>query len=262
MYGAIFGDLAGSIYEYAQIKKVSSVVLPKNILSEKSFFSDDTILTIAIADAINEDQNYDRSLRKWILKYQTYHPDFTPYFSSSFSPSLLKWARSDQGGFSKGNGAMMRISPVGFLFEQEEEIFFHARAATIPSHNSSEAIFSATLIALIIFYLRKGISLSKIFQMFQLNPKYTPFKKFNTTCSETLENCLYVLANSNDFESAIRKSIQMGGDTDTNASIVGGMAEALYGIDSKYILLVNERIPQEFIQVLEKTNYYTRKRKL
>lgn len=174
---------------------------------------------------------------------------------------MLQWARSDKVGCSKGNGAMMRISPVGFLFEQEEEIYFHARATTMPSHNSSEAIFSATLIALIIFHLRNGVSLSKIFQMFQLNPQYTPFKKFNTTCSETLENCLYVLASSCDFESAIRKSIQMGGDTDTNASIVGGMAEALYGIEPQYISFVNERIPQEFIQVLEKTNYYTRKRK-
>ena len=80
MYAAIFGDLAGSIYEYDQIKKVSPVVLPKNIFEEKSFFSDDMILTIAIADVINEDLDYDRSLRKWILKYQTYHPDFYTIF--------------------------------------------------------------------------------------------------------------------------------------------------------------------------------------
>jgi len=251
MYGAIIGDLAGSTYEYEQTKQVKSIKVDK-IIEDNSFYSDDTILTIAIADAILHNRDYEKYLRYYIQKYQTYKPNFSPYFKTPFSPSLIKWGNENNIGTSIGNGAMMRISPVGFMFDEEKDVVENARLATIPSHNSEEAISCATRIALIIFYLRRGYSLDEIYNNLSIELKFKPFTNFNTTCNETIDNCLYVLYNSNSFEDAIRKIISLGGDTDTNACIVGSMAEALYGISDELIIQTNEKLPNEFVKVLTK----------
>lgn len=249
MYGAIIGDLAGSIYEYSQLNKVKSVIL-KNIIEENSFYSDDTILTIAILDAIIHDKNYDKYLRKYINEYKDYKPNFSPYFKTSFSPNLIKWSKSNIIGTSKGNGALMRISPVSYMFDNERDVIENAILATTPSHNSKEAILCTKELSLIIFYLRKGYSKEEVFKKLNIDVKYIPFTKFNTTCDETLNNCLYAFYNSNNFEDAIRKTLLMGGDTDTNCAVVGSMAEALYGIDKNLIYKTNEKIPKTFVKVL------------
>jgi ADP-ribosylglycohydrolase len=111
MLGAIIGDLAGSIYEYEQIFKVKPVEVD-NIIEENSFISDDTILTIAIADAIINKVDYGDKLREYALNYGDKVPQDIPYFKTMFSPNFLKWAKSNTKGESMGNGAMMRISPV------------------------------------------------------------------------------------------------------------------------------------------------------
>ncbi|MBR2677851.1 MAG: ADP-ribosylglycohydrolase family protein [Bacilli bacterium] len=252
MYGAIIGDLAGSIYEYDQTKEIKSIDIDE-IIEDNAFYSDDTILTIAIAEAILNNCDYDKYLRKYVRLYSEYRPDFEPYFKNPFSPGLMKWAMGNSAGTSVGNGAMMRISPVGYLFNTEEDVIKNSKLATIPSHNSKEAIDSATKIALIIFYLRQGLSLDEIYSKLKIKLKYEPFTKFNTTCSETMDNCLYTLYNSNSFEDAIKKTIALGGDTDTNACIVGSMAEALYGINNELIIQANGKLPKEFVKVLSKT---------
>lgn len=253
MYGAIIGDLAGSIYEYDQFQHVHSIKLDK-IIEENSFYSDDTILTIAILDAILNDKNYDYYLRKYIKEYLLYKPSYSPYFEKVFSPNLIKWSNENKQGNSHGNGAMMRISPIGYMFNSEKEVIENAYLATIPSHNSKEAVESARKIALIIYYLRNNIDLETIFKKLDINPIYKPFTRFNYTCEDTIDNCLYILYNSINFEDAIKKAVQLGGDTDTNACIVGSMAEALYGIDNNLIQLVNKKIPEEFKKVLLKSN--------
>jgi len=251
MYGAIIGDLAGSIYEFDQLRKIHRVQM-NNLIEGNAFYSDDTILTIAILDAILNNKDYDYYLRKYIQEYREYKPDFKPYFKSSFSPNLIKWRKSNTIGTSHGNGAMMRISPVGYMFDSEKEVIENAKLATIPSHNSKEAIDSATVVALMIFYARKGYTKDEIFKMMNIEVKYIPFTKFNTTCEETIGNCLYALYNSNTFEDAIRKTLLMGGDTDTNSAIVGSMAEAMYGIDNETIENVNEKIPEKFVKILSR----------
>ncbi len=252
MYGAIVGDLAGSIYEFNQLKKIQSIKM-NNLIEDNAFYSDDTILTIAILDAILNNKDYDYYLRKYIQEYSEYKPDFNPYFKSSFSPNLIKWSKSNVVGISHGNGAMMRISPVGYMFDSEIDVIENARLATIPSHNSKESIDSATTVALIIYYFRQGYTKDEIFKMLNIDIKYIPFTKFNTTCEETIGNCLYALYNSNSFDDAIRKTLLMGGDTDTNCAIVGSMAEAMYGIDNEVIERTNEKIPQKYVKILSKT---------
>ena len=139
MYGAIIGDLAGSIYEFNQTKKIENIKIDE-IINEDSFYSDDTILTIAILDSILNNKSYDDTLRYYINKYTNYRPNFKPYFASAFSPNMIKWAGQISYGKNKGNGALMRISPVGYLFDTKEDIIKNAYLATIPSHNTKEAI--------------------------------------------------------------------------------------------------------------------------
>ena len=255
MYGAIIGDLAGSIYEYDQLKEIKKIDVDE-IITDNAFYSDDTILTIAILDAIETDKNYYEKLREYFLKYKDYKPDFKPYFKNAFSPNLIKWAESNKIGESCGNGALSRISPVGYMFDNIYLVDQNAYLATIPSHNSKEAIDSATIIAKVIFYLRKGYNLNKIYNMLNIKLNYRGFDKFNKTCSETIGNCLYTLYNSDSFNDAIIRTLRMGGDTDTNCSIVGSMAEAMFGIDKDLIEQVNTKLPKEFIKVLEKSRKY------
>lgn len=251
MWGAIIGDLAGSIYEFEQINEIKSVNTGE-IIPDKAFFSDDTILTIAILEAIQTDKDYETHLKKYGNLYKDYKPNHKPYFKTSFSPGFIKWCNSNEIGTSIGNGAMMRISPVGFLFDNENDVKENARLATIPSHNSKEAIVYSTLTALIIFYARNNMPKEEILKKLNIELKYKPFEKFNSTCSQTFGNCVFAAFNSNSFEESIYNVLSYGGDTDTNACIVGSMAEALYGIDSKLINKAREYIPNDFIEILDK----------
>ena len=149
MWGAVIGDLAGSIYEYEQIKSVKPVK-NKEIIPDNAFYSDDTILTIAILDAIMHDIDYEKYLKLYGNKYSTFKPNIEPYFEKVFSPGFIKWCEGKKEGISTGNGAMMRISPVGYMFNSEKEVKENSRLATMPSHNSKEAIDAAEKVALII----------------------------------------------------------------------------------------------------------------
>ena len=251
MFGAIIGDLAGSIYEFDQTKHITPVRID-SIIEGNAFYSDDTILTIAIADAIVNGKDYEECLRQYIKEYIDYKPNFKPYFKTSFSPGIIGWAEHKREGNSKGNGAMMRISPVGYLFNSESDVKREAEKATVPSHNSEESIKSATTIALIIFYLRQGYTKEEVYQVLNIKPKEKMFTRFNSRCSDTIDNCLYAFYNSTSFEDSIKRVIQYGGDTDTNACIVGSMAEALYGVPDYLKEEAEKRIPQEFQKVLKK----------
>lgn len=249
MWGAIIGDFAGSIYEFEQSKKVSIIKKPK-LIEDNSFFSDDTILTIAIIDAILNNGDYKEYLKKYAKEYMNSVPKDLPYFEKMFSSGFAKWVYSDEEGHSNGNGAMMRISGVGYLFDSKEEIIKNARLATIPSHNNPSSIENATIVAMIIYLSRIGYRKEKIIEELNINLKYVPFKEFNMTCDTTIDNCLYALFTSNNFEEAIIKVISYGGDTDTNACIVGSMAEAMYGIDKELINSIKNKLPKQFVDIL------------
>lgn len=251
MLGAIYGDKAGSIYEYKQCQSIKHIKAEQLIL-ENSFYSDDTIETIAIIDAIVNKKDYGEILKKYIIEYENYSPNFYPYFKTAFSPKTILWAKGKGCSDSIGNGAMMRISPVGYLFNNEEEIKKHSFLATIPSHHSQEAIENSTTIALMIYYFRKGFSKEEVYKRLNLQINYVPFAKFNMTCGETIGNCLYAIYQSNSFEDAIKKVLLMGGDTDTNACIVGSVAEAMYGMTDEQKFLAQKDLPNEFTKILKK----------
>ena len=249
MFGTIIGDLAGSIYEYKQSKKVSLVSVD-SLIHKDAFFSDDTILTVAILDAIVNGKKYSNTLKEYGKKFSDYRPNFYPYFKNTFSKGFTNWINGDYIGKSNGNGALMRISPVGFMFKSEDEVIENAINATIPSHNTHEAISYATLLSLIIFYARNNLSKDEIIKKCKLDIRYVPFTKFNVSCKETFNNCIYAAFTSNSLEETLKKVISYGGDTDTNAAIAGAVAEALYGIDFKIIEEAKKKIPVEFSNLL------------
>lgn len=254
MWGAIIGDLAGSIYEYEQVKKVKKVICNNNLIVNNSFYSDDTILTVAILDAILNNGDYEYYLKMYGKKFKDYNPNITPYFKHPFSPGYMNWVVGKNFGNSTGNGAMMRISPVAYLFNTEIEVLENAYKATIPSHNSEEAIKCVSIVAKVIYYARCGIDKKEILNRVkeEIDISLKPFKKFNTTCYDTISNCLYCLFYSNSFNQAIQNIISLGGDTDTNACIVGSMAEALYGIEDRLIIKTKEKLPEEFVDIIYK----------
>ena len=92
MWGSIMGDLAGSVYEYSQIKEVTPIEVDE-LIKEDSFYSDDTILTVAVLDAILNDRDYNKYLRKYGKRFISYRPDVIPYFETSFSPGFIKWLK-------------------------------------------------------------------------------------------------------------------------------------------------------------------------
>ena len=251
MWGAVIGDLAGSIYEYEQIKGVKKVE-SKEIIPDNAFYSDDTILTIAVLDAIMHDKDYEKYLKLYGNKYSTFKPNIEPYFEKVFSPGFIKWCEGEKEGVSTGNGAMMRISPVGYMFNSEKEVKENSKLATIPSHNSKEAIDAAEKVALIIYYARKGFSKNQIIKKLDIELKYKPFEKFNYTCSTTIDNCLYAIYHSDSFEDSIRKVLLMGGDTDTNACIVGSVTEAIYGMTEEQKILAQKDLPVKYTKILKK----------
>lgn len=248
MFGAIIGDIAGSIYEYGQIKKVSPVKV-NNIIEEDGFYSDDTILTMAVADAILQGKDYGETLRDWGNRYSKYKPNHTPYFETSFSPGFMKWAKDKYVGTSAGNGAMMRVSPVGYLFDTIEEVEENAKLATIPSHNTEDAVNAATMVAKIILYARNGVSKEDIVNKLGINVKKPNIEKFNYTCNDTIDVCLYSLFTSTSFEESIARAVAFGGDTDTNACIVGSMAEAMYGVPEDLKKKAISKLPPDMLQV-------------
>lgn len=250
MYGAIIGDLAGSIYEFDQTKNTREIK-PRNILEKDAFYSDDTILTIATLDSILENKSYEEMYKKYYQDFKNYKPSFEPYFKGTFSPGFSKWAEGKKEGNSTGNGALMRLSPIPFIFDNTLVMYIHLYDSINTSHNSDEARGYALCLADFIRKTRevedreKLLSLSNEF-------KYTPFTKFNTTCKETLPNVLYAVLTSKDFEEAILKTVSMGGDTDTNAAIAGSIAEGLFGIPDSLIRDTNKYLPPGFVKKLEK----------
>lgn len=270
MYGAIIGDIVGSVYEYDEfnnsekgiinLERRLEILSKKDLIEENCFYSDDTILTIAILDSVLNGFSYSDKLKEYGFKYGTEKLNKPNYFEYMFSSNFTQWCKGEKEGNSIGNGCMMRIAPIGFLYNSLEEVEKNSELATIPSHNSKIAIRASKVVSSVIYLARTGSSKSEIIEFlkdrYNINLEYNLEELQNTylfdsTCN-VLEICLYILFISNDYESAIRNAISIGGDTDTIACIVGGMAEALYGVPQYLIEIAKTKLPNKFNKLLEK----------
>ena len=252
MLGGIIGDLAGTKYEYQEFldsrkgiinieRRREILNLDIELLTDESFISDDSLLTIAVAEAIIYNIDYKEKLKKYGQKYGNKPVEREGFFKNAFSPNFIKWANSNtnENENSQGNGAAMRISPVAFLFNDLETVEKEAKRATVPSHDSYQAIRGATCLAETIFLARNKEDKNKIKEYvtkkygYNLNYNLEELQEnntFNGSCEITVPQAIFLFLQSNDFEDSIRKAISIGGDTDTIACMVGGISEAYYGI--------------------------------
>lgn len=230
MIGAIIGDIVGSVYEFQSHKPSYDFKL----FTPESFFTDDTVLTVALADSILCNVSYLSMLEKYFNKY----PD------ADYGGGFLKWAHSGFGDpyNSFGNGSAMRVSPVGWAFNSIDDVLFHAKESASFTHNHPEGIKGAQAAAVSIFMARTGASkkdikeyVEKIFAYelgFDFDDLVTHYS-FNETCQNTVPQAIYTFLISDSFEDSIRKAVMIGGDSDTLPCINGGIAEAFYGVSNE-----------------------------
>lgn len=225
MIGALAGDIIGSIYEAHPIKS-------KNfpLFSPGCRFTDDSVLTVAVAGAILTGRSYAASVRELGNRFP----------GAGYGGSFMRWLRSPdpQPYGSWGNGAAMRVSPVGFAFAGEEEVLAQAKMSAEISHNHPEGIKGAQATALTVFLARTGrskdIIRGQIARQFgyDLNRRVEEIRPdygFDISCQGTVPEAIIAFLDSESYEDAIRNAVSLGGDSDTLACITGGIAEAYYG---------------------------------
>ncbi len=270
MLGAIIGDIAGSYYEVLEIKNHRTYeerikILNKDIplFTSDSSYTDDTVLTCAIYDAIvNGNFKYEEYLKKYGLAEINLGED--KYGRSRFGKGFVSWLLGEKEGNSYGNGCAMRISPVGFLFDNLEDVIKESKKATIPSHNHEDAIKASEAVASAIFKLRHGESKEDVIKYIKDNYYDLSYdledlqrnNKFSSKASITIPQAIYVFMVANDFEDTIRKAISIGGDTDTIAAIAGSIAESYYGIPEELKNEVKKYLTKEQIDLIYSDKRY------
>ena len=251
MIGAIAGDVIGSVFDHDPIKTTS---FP--LFSESSRFTDDTVLSVAIADAILNQIDYGNALKKYGRKYP----------AAGYGMSFLRWTQSSvtKPYNSWGNGSAMRVSPVGFAFDSIEDVLREAEKTAAVTHNHPEGIKGAQATALAIFLARKEADKSEIRSQIQHRFQYNldrsiddirPYYVFDVSCQGSVPESILAFIESADFEDAVRLAISLGGDSDTMGCIAGGIAQAYYGrIPQKIIVSVRQRLPETFVSVVDQFN--------
>lgn len=250
MLGAIAGDIIGSIYEYTSLKPPYDFQLFDN----DSEFTDDTVLTIALADSILLGVPYVNKLKEYYLSY--------PH--AGYGGMFHQWANS---GSSKpynswGNGSAMRVSPVGWAYNDLETVLQKAKESAEVTHNHPEGIKGAQATAAAIFLARTGNSKEKIKEYIKKNFQYNlnldfvelnRHYEFNESCQKTVPQAIYTFLISDSFEDSLRKAIYIGGDSDTLACINGSIAEAFYGgVPKEIIDEVYKRLDIRLSEVVKK----------
>lgn len=247
MLGAIIGDIAGSDYEF---NNTSDYNFP--LFTADSDFTDDTICTVAVADAICKGVDYQSSMRRLCRKY--------PHPKGEYGSFFFNWViRPDPYPYNSfGNGSAMRVSPIAWLFDSEEEVRDEARCSAAITHNHPEGIKGAEAIAVAIFRMRKAeVKSGRIFEAvakeFYGENAFSelPVKGyFDVTCKECVPLSLYIASLATSFEDAIRLAVSYGGDSDTVGAIVGSLAEAQFGIPKELKDCALSYLPVEMRDVI------------
>lgn len=247
LLGAAAGDIIGVPYEH---RRAIDPNFP--LFSERSHFSDDTVLTVAVADAILNGETYFQK----ILAYARQFPH------AGYGGAFKAWMHADhpQPYNSYGNGSAMRASPVGWAFDSLEAVLAAAERSAAVTHNHPKGIKGAQAVAAAIFLARTGSSKdeirSEINRLFDYNlsrslEEIKTTYKWDVTCQKSVPESIIAFLESTDFESAVRNAILLGGDADTMAAIAGSIAEAFYGgVPEPIAAATRRRLPPEFIAIL------------
>lgn len=230
MIGAIIGDIVGSRFEANNHKSKDF-----EFFQEDCRPTDDSIMTMAISDSIifSDEDNLEEKSISFMQAYGRMYPH------AGYGGMFSKWLKSSdpQPYGSFGNGAVMRVSPCGFLARSVDEAMEMATAVTKITHNHRDAILGATTIAAGIFLLEEYHDKEEFYK-YVSDHYYMEFNlddirdgyKFDVSCQGTVPVAVEAFIESNDFEDAIRNAISIGGDSDTIACVTGALAEAYYGV--------------------------------
>ena len=289
MLGTIIGEIAGSHDEVRELKILielkgktkeeigtiisdlceKELIRRKNILlnttplfDKDSSYTDDTVLTCAVAEALLTDKDYDKNLREFGLKEINLGLD--KYGRNRFGKGFFDWLNGDYIGESYGNGCAMRISPIANFYDDLTTIIEETNKATYPSHNHEESYNAARAVNTCIYLAKKDFSKKFIKRFiensfgYDLNFNYDELQqtyKFTSRAKDSVPQAIYCFLISNSFEDAIRKAISIGGDSDTIAAITGSIAEVYYGINDKLIKEVEKYLPEYVINIVN--NFYS-----
>jgi len=225
MLGAIAGDVIGSVHEYMGTKSTDF-----NLFTDGSRFTDDTVLTVAVADCLMNGREY----------VDAFHDYFLAYPNAGYGYRFFHWASSGSRipYNSWGNGSAMRVAPVGYAFDSLEDVLIHAARSAEVTHNHPEGVRGAQATAAAVFMARNGDTKrtmkSSLEHMFGYDldrrlDDIRPTHRFDESCQGTVPLALVAFLESSDYEDAVRKAVSLGGDADTLACIAGAVAEAHYG---------------------------------
>jgi ADP-ribosylglycohydrolase len=249
MLGAIVGDIIGSPYERFSNK---STQFP--LFKEESRFTDDTVLTIAVADVLMNNKDYVQTVRE----YGRAHP------TAGYGGTFIQWlGRPQMGPYNSwGNGSAMRVSPVAWLRSTLDEVLEEAKKSAEITHNHPEGIKGSQAIASSIFMARTGSSKEQIKEYIKEKFDYNldrtldeirPTYEFDVSCQGSVPEAIISFMESNNFEDCIRKAISLGGDSDTIAAMAGGIAEAYYkeipADILKQVKIIIDKAPK-FVEIL------------
>jgi ADP-ribosylglycohydrolase len=237
MLGAIAGDIIGSIYEFDNIKTKDFL-----LLNDRCHFTDDTVLTIAVAEVIlNADEFPDHTKYidqfQYVQQFKSYHSEY-PYIG--YSGHFVDWANSSSNEpyMSSGNSSAMRVSPIASAFDHLDIVLEEAKRCAEVTHNHPEGIKGAQATAASIFLARTGYDKPTIktyiqktfgYNLEQTLDKIRPNYEYDISCQGSVPQAIIAFLESTDFEDAIRNAISIGGDSDTIACITGAIAEPFYG---------------------------------
>ena len=248
MLGAIAGDIIGSPFEFAPNKTKDFPLFRVH-----SNYTDDTILTVAVADALLHNLDLIDTLKRYTRKY----PD------GGYGGSYKKWAFSDSRDpyNSWGNGSAMRTSAIGYLFNKESDVLKNAGYCAQVTHNHPEGIRGAQAVSLCIYLARIGASKNDIqkeiskwfnYDLEKTIDEIRPSYYFDVSCQGSVPQSIIAFLESKDFEDSIRLAVSLGGDSDTMGCITGGISEAFYNqIPNEIISDTRKRLPMEFLKIID-----------
>ncbi len=245
MLGAIIGDIAGSPFEHAPIK-----IEDFQLLSIQSCFTDDSVMTVAVADAILHQKSYQDAMLYWGRKYP----------NAGYGGNFQRWLQSKnpQPYSSWGNGSAMRVSPVGFAFNTLEEVLAEAKKSAEISHNHPEGIKGAQAVAAAIWMAKHEKSKVEIRDYLEVTFNYAlheSFTEIRKQYSFDVSAQGSVPQVSSSVEDAIRKAVSLGGDSDTQACMAGVIAQAFYKhIPDELSEKALQIVPQDMKEIIRKFN--------
>jgi ADP-ribosylglycohydrolase len=236
MLGAILGDIIGSPYEFTQYN-IKTTDFP--LFSAKSHFTDDTVMTLAMAEGLMNSGHDENAARAEIVAAMRKYGDMYPW--AGYGQRFIRWLCSENPTpyGSYGNGSAMRVSSVAWLFDDLDAVERFAQISAEVTHNHPEGIKGAQATASAIFMARQGETQAAIKRYIEerygydlnrtpemIRPGYVHVE----TCQQTVPEAIIAFLHSNGFENALRLAVSLGGDSDTLAAITGSIAEAAYGI--------------------------------